>query len=145
MEWKTLKVLGGGARAVTMFWLAGALLTTSGGTVMAQSNTSDSQANLVGAWVVQVTLRNCTTNAPLGPSFNSLVTFHRGGTLSETAGSLAFAIGQRSPGTGAWARDGAHVYLQRMVALILFDTPPNLPFSPGFFAGWQTVTHTVEL
>ena len=41
-----------------------------------------------------------------------------------------------------------------MVALILFDTPANLPgtpgfdpskpVSPGFFAGWQTVTHTVR-
>ena len=41
-----------------------------------------------------------------------------------------------------------------MVALILFDTAPNLPgpgfdpakpVSPGFFAGWETVTHTVTL
>jgi hypothetical protein len=42
-----------------------------------------------------------------------------------------------------------------MVSLILFDTAPNLPgtptfnpalpVSPGFFAGWQTVTHTLEL
>ena len=42
-----------------------------------------------------------------------------------------------------------------MVALILFDTPANLPgtpgfdpskpVSPGFFAGWQTVTHTIRL
>jgi hypothetical protein len=41
-----------------------------------------------------------------------------------------------------------------MVALILFDTPanlpgtpgfdPSMPVSPGFFAGWQTVTHTVN-
>jgi len=155
MEWKTLKVLGGGARAVTMFWLAGALLTTSGGTVMAQSNTSDSQANLVGAWVVQVTLRDCATNAPLGPSFNSLVTFHRGGTLSESPGTLAFAIGQRSSGHGNWARQHARTYSQRMVALLLFNTDPNLPgtpgfdpnkpVSPGFFAGWQIVSHTVQL
>jgi hypothetical protein len=88
---------------------------------------------------------NCTTSLPLGPPFNSLVTFHRGGTMSETAGSLAFALGQRSPGTGVWTRQGAHVYLQRMVALILFETPPNLPFSPGFFAGSQTITQTVVL
>jgi hypothetical protein len=42
-----------------------------------------------------------------------------------------------------------------MVALLLFDTPANLPgtpgfdptrpVSPGFFAGWQTVHHTVQL
>jgi len=42
-----------------------------------------------------------------------------------------------------------------MISLIAFDTAPNLPgtpgfnpslpVSPGFFAGWQTVTHTVSL
>ena len=71
-----------------MLWLTGALLTTSGGTVMGQSNDSDSRASLVGAWAVQVTLRDCATNAPLGPSFNSLVSFHRSGTLSESASAF---------------------------------------------------------
>jgi hypothetical protein len=109
----------------------------------------------VGAWTIQVTLRDCTTNAPLGPPFNSLVTFHRGGTLSESAASLAFAPNQRSSGHGVWIHQEGHTYLQRMVALILFDTPsnlpgtpgfnPSLPVSPGFFAGWQTVTHTLRL
>ena len=104
---------------------------------------------------VQVTLRDCATNAPLGPPFNSLVTLHDGGTLSESAGSLAFAPGQRSPGHGAWTREARRTIAQRMVALILFDTPanlpgtpgfnPSLPVSPGFFAGWHTVTHTVRL
>jgi hypothetical protein len=42
-----------------------------------------------------------------------------------------------------------------MIALVRFDTQPNLPgtstfdptrpVSPGFFAGWQTVTHTIRL
>jgi hypothetical protein len=42
-----------------------------------------------------------------------------------------------------------------MIALILFDTPANLPgtptfdpsqpVSPGFRAGWQTVRHTVTV
>jgi hypothetical protein len=41
-----------------------------------------------------------------------------------------------------------------MIALIGFDSAPNLPgpgfnpalpISPGFFAGWSTVTHTVEM
>jgi hypothetical protein len=32
-----------------------------------------------------------------------------------------------------------------MIALIAFDTLPNPPVSPGFFAGWQEVTHTIEL
>ena len=47
-----------------------------------------------------------------------------------------------------------HTYRQEMVALLLFDTEPNLPgtptfdptkpVSPGFFAGWQTISHTVR-
>jgi hypothetical protein len=32
-----------------------------------------------------------------------------------------------------------------MIALILFDTPANPPFSPGFFAGRQEVMCTIDL
>jgi hypothetical protein len=151
MNWRTSKAPGG-RRVVAALGLAGALLTTSGGVLLAQPN---AQAGLGGAWAVQVTLRDCTTNAPLGPPFRSLVSFHRGGTLSESAGSLAFAPGQRSPGHGAWTRQGRHTFGQQMIALMLFDTQPNLPgtpgfnpglpVSPGFFAGWATITHTVTL
>ena len=44
---------------------------------------------------------------------------------------------------------------QRMISLINFDTAPNLPgapgfnpalpITPGFFAGWVTVAHTLEV
>jgi hypothetical protein len=81
----------------------------------------------------------------LGVPFNSLVTFHRGGTITETTSSRAFAIGQRSDGQGNWSAEGHRTYSQRMVNLINFDTAPNLPFSPGFFAGWSTVSHTLRL
>jgi hypothetical protein len=114
---------------------------------------SSSSRSIVGVWRVQVTLRNCDTGAPLGPPFSALVTFHQGGTVSEVAGGVAFAPGQRSPGTGTWTREPERLYGQSMVALILFDSPANLPgtpgfdptkpVSPGFFAGWQTVTHAV--
>jgi hypothetical protein len=132
--------------------LAGALLTTSGGTVHAESNASAS-AGLAGVWGVQVTLRDCASGAPLGAPFNSLVSAHRGGTMTENAASLAFAPGQRTPGHGTWARKGSHTYRQNVIALILFDTAPNLPgtptfdpslpVSPGFFAGWVTINHTI--
>ena len=151
MNWTTSKAPGGG-RLVAMLGLTGVLITSAGGgTAIA----SGSHAGIEGAWAVQVTLRDCATNAPLGPLFNSLVSFHSGGTLSESAGSTAFAPGQRSPGHGAWSRRGARTFRQRMIALILFDTPSNLPgtpgfnpalpVSPGFSAGWLTVTHRGEL
>ncbi|HEY7500097.1 MAG TPA: hypothetical protein VH740_16365 [Vicinamibacterales bacterium] len=137
-------------RARTSLGLAAALLMTSAGTA-----TAESSRGLVGAWSVQVTLRDCTSGAPIGSPFNALVSFHEGGTISESAGSSGFAIGQRGPGHGTWSRKDRTTFRQKMIALILFDTAPNLPgtpgfdptkpVTPGFFAGWQTVTHTVDL
>lgn len=108
---------------------------------------------LVGPWRVEVTLRDCTTHAPIG-TIRSLVTFHGDGTISETPELGTFAPGQRSDGHGTWRRTG-RTYLQKMVALIQFTTPPNLPgtptfdptqpITPGFEEGWQTVSHVVEL
>lgn len=103
------------------------------------------QAPLVGVWAVEVTVRNCDTKVALGPPSRSLATFHGDGTLREAAGSVAFAPGQRSPGHGAWTRRSRRTYSQSFVALILFTTPPHLPVSPGFEAGWQTVSHTLTL
>ena len=133
------------SRKLAVFGLIAALIAGVGGPVVAQSNDSSPNARRIeGTWLVRVTLRNCSTGAALA-SFNSIVTFERGGTLSETPGGVTFAPGQRSDGQGSWRRTGGHTYVQRFVALIRFDTPPNPPASPGFLAGWQTVTHTVEL
>jgi hypothetical protein len=147
----TSKTLAGG-RIAAVLAVTGVLLTAAGGT---SAMASGSHEGLQGAWAVQVTLRDCVTNGALGAPFNSLVSFHDGGTLSESAGGVAFAAGQRGSGHGAWTREGKYTFLQRMIALIAFDTPANLPgtagfnrslpVSPGFFAGWQTVTHTVNL
>ena len=107
----------------------------------------------VGTYAAQVTLRDCASGAPAGPPFDSLVTLHAGGTLSETPGGRAFAPGQRGAGHGAWSRIGHDTYSQEMIALIVFDTAANLPgtptfdptrpVTPGFQAGWQTVSHTI--
>jgi hypothetical protein len=141
MSWKYSRPRGGVAIAIVLA-LAGTLVPTSSVTTIAQS--AESASGLGGTWIVQVTLRDCSTGAPRAP-FISLVTFHRGGTLSESTASPAFAIGQRLPGQGTWIHQAGQTYLQRMIALILFDTPPSPPVSPGFFAGWQEVTHTIEL
>jgi hypothetical protein len=140
-------------RLFALLALTGALLATPAGALRAEPGAA-SEAGLVGTWTVQVTLRDCATQAPIG-SFNSLVTFHRGGSISESAGSRTFAAGQRGAAHGTWARKDDHTYAQRMIGLILFETAPNLPgtptfdpsapVSPGFRAGWQTVSHTIEL
>ena len=129
-------------RAVSPGLMTGMLLCFS---IQAASAQGSGAQALVGAWAIQVTLRDCATGAAMGPPLRSLVTFHQGGTMSESPASTAFAPGQRSDGHGLWAHDGGNRFVQKMIALILFDTPPNLPSSPGFFSGWQTVTHTVEV
>jgi len=118
---------------------------------------SDDQGTsaLIGPWVVQVTLRNCATNAPMGAPFSSLVSLHRGGAVTDDPGNLTFAPGQRTGGHGEWSHLPEGTFSQRMVALILFDRPANLPgtpgfdpaapISPGFFTGWQTLTHTLRM
>ena len=142
-----------GAGMSTALGLATALLMSLGGTALAQSSDAMSKHSLAGTWFVRVTLRDCTTRAPFG-AFNSLVTFHRGGTLSESMSSPG-AVGQRGPGSGNWALEEDHTFSQRLVALMNFDTPanlpgtpgfdPTLPVSPAFFAGWSTVSQTVTL
>lgn len=158
MSWRTSRKTSSGFagwRAVAVLGFTGVLLAAAGRTAIAQSDHDEAHSGIVGVWAVQVTLRNCQTNIPLGPPFNSLVTYQTGGTLSESAGSLAFAPGQRSAGHGTWTRQGRRTYAQDVVALLLFDTSanlpgtptfnPSLPVSPGFFAGWQTITHAVTL
>ena len=149
----TVRARRAGRFAATM-GIACALLLASGSLALAGSARALPRNALVGTWAVRVTLRNCDTGASLG-SFNSLVTFHFGGTVSESTSSPTFAIGQRGPGHGNWDFDGHGTYSQRMVSLITFDTPanlpgtpgfnPSLPVSPGFFTGWSAITHQVEL
>jgi len=148
-----LRKTAGAGRVAALISLAGALLL-SGGVGVTYVDAQGVGNGPGGTWVVRVTLRNCDTNASLG-SFGSLVTFHAGGTLSESTSSPGFAIGQRSPGHGTWNLQAPRSYRQRMINLINFDTAPNLPgtpgfdptlpVTPGFFAGWGIVTHTLEI
>src|SRR5687767_12174736 len=143
MGWSTSKVFTV-ARIVAVAAVVSGLIAGAAARPMAQAGPDSHAKNVEGVWLVQVTQRNCETNAALG-SFTSLVTFDGDGIVIESPGSVAFAPGQRSPGHGTWTRDGQHTVIQRMVALILFDTPPNPPVSPGFRKGWQMITHTVDI
>jgi hypothetical protein len=98
-----------------------------------------------GVWGMSITIRDCTTNAPLGPPFRSLLTFHQGGTISESPANPGLAVGQRSHGHGVWTQSGPATVSSKFIALILFDTPPNPPASPGFLTGWQVGTQTATL
>lgn len=142
------------ARAVAIVLLTVGFLSAVKVQAAGPSDAANEGGSLTGTWMIQVTRRDCATNAPLGPAFSSLVTFHGDGTLSESPSSAGFAPSQRGPGQGSWTPEPGHTYLQELIALVLFDTEPNLPgtptfdptkpVSPGFFAGWQTVTHTIQ-
>lgn len=129
-----------GFRRLIVLGIAVAVLAGPGGrTGQAQG------ATIEGVWLVTVTLRQCESGAQLGLPFNSLVTFLRGGTLYESTVAPAFLPGQRPPAHGTWRPDGERGYLQKAIALIGFTSAPNPPVSPGFEAGWSTITHRVEM
>ena len=63
---------------------------------------------LEGSWKTTVTQRNCATGAALGPSFEGLLTFSRGGTLLESTTAPAFFPSVRGPGHGVWSHGRGH-------------------------------------
>ena len=83
---------------------------------------SNRENKLQGTWRVQITPTNCQTGAPQ-PSFPTLLSFHRGGTLAEVIGSPAFLPGQRSTGLGVWSHTRGNTYRGVWDGLMLFDSP----------------------
>jgi len=96
---------------------------------------------LVGTWTVTVQLNNCSGTAVGGP-FQSLLTFNDGETMIEDTTNPSFAVGQRGTGHGVWEYQGWHTYTAKSVAFINFTTLPPPP--PGYTAGTQTITQTIE-
>lgn len=96
---------------------------------------------LEGTWQVTVQLNNCS-GATMGGPFSSLLTFAQGGTMIEDTTNPSFAAGQRGTGHGVWEFQGHHTYLAKSIAFINFTTTPPPP--PGFNAGTQTITQTIE-
>ena len=91
---------------------------------------------LEGVWAVASTPRDCTTGSVLGPPIRALMTFHQGGTLTESAALLLFAPGQRSSSHGVWTHTTGLTFRERTVTMILFDGGP-------FQAGWTLTTHDI--
>ena len=112
---------------VVVLVLVSALLQAFRGNAAARSYR---EGSLQGTWRVQVNPRNCQTGAPL-PSFAVLLSFARGGTLTEVMNSPAFLPGQRSTGLGVWSHTQGNSYKGVWEAFILFDSPPPAPFRRG--------------
>ena len=107
----------------------------------AEENQSSSSSNapertIEGVWRTQITPRDCQTGAPL-LTFPGLITYHKGGTMSETAGSPSGPPSPRSPGHGVWNRRNRRHYEASFV-LQLFNLD-------GTFAGTQKITQNLRL
>lgn len=107
-------------------------------TAAAQSAESGSSRGLSGTWRVQVALQNCATHVQMGPPFVSMLSFHRGGTLSGTTANPAFAPGQRTSDYGIWSSLEDGNYTAASEAYILFPAGP-------FVAGTQRIVQAISV
>jgi hypothetical protein len=119
--------------------LACTMALTTGGVAIAGGEAaqqpSNSQAKKIqGAWVLQVSAYACETEAPIG-TFQSLVTFAQGGTLSNVTTGNNPAV--RTTGLGTWREAGDHTFTAVTVAFL---------FSPaGVWTTTQRIANTLEI
>jgi hypothetical protein len=102
-----------------------------------QSAQAAEAPSLVGTWQVQITLKDCTTSAPHGQPFQSLLTFAQGGTVTETTSNPGFFPAMRGPGHGNWSSTADRLYTASTVAYITLN---------GVLAKTQTITQpTIQM
>jgi hypothetical protein len=108
----------------------------------AEENQSSSSSNarertIEGVWRTQITPRDCQTGVPLLPfTIPGLITYHKGGTMSETAVAPG-GPASRTPGHGVWNRRNRRHYNSSFVFQL---------FNPdGTFAGTQRVNQNFRL
>jgi hypothetical protein len=69
------------------------------------------QPQVQGLWSAKVTIRDCVTGIPVAPvPTPGLITFHTGGTISETAPAPPGTI--RGPAHGLWHRFGRNNFAE---------------------------------
>ena len=73
-----------------------------------------------------------------------MVSYARGGTLTEVINSQAFLPGQVTPGLGVWSHTQANAYKAVWEVFILFDTPLGVPGFP-FKRGVQRLVRDIEV
>lgn len=99
-----------------------------------EDNSGGQARKLEGTWRVQVTIRVCATGAEIR-TFPSLVTFARGGTMTETTAAATPAL--RGPGHGIWQHTSRHTYRSVFEAFT---------FNPaGAWTGRQKVTQIIVM
>jgi hypothetical protein len=124
-------------KALAVFTLAGALVASLGtGAAPHSEDWESATRKLEGTWRVEVKLYNCQTNGAIGAPFQSLLTFARGGTMTETTANPLFFPAQRGPGHGVWSHTGHQKYSASSLAFITVN---------GALAETQKITQTIEI
>jgi hypothetical protein len=145
----------GTAAGLAILTLSGALGLGSGFATAAENqDTASGESVLQGSWEVTVQPYICQTGAQVGLPFTSLLTFAKGGTVTEVSGTTSLLPGQGTTGLGVWAQTDDHQTFHAVSeSLVLFDTtapPYNLstplpPSVPKYHAGMQTLTQTINV
>ena len=114
-----------------------AMLALTATPVSALAQDTEIERSIEGSWTNQITPRDCQSGAPLLPfTIPGLLTFHKGGTTSETAVSPG-GPASRSPGHGIWSRRNGTSFGGSFVFMT---------FSPnGTFTGMTKVTQNLQL
>ncbi len=89
---------------------------------------------LEGTWDVQVTIRNCQTDAAIR-TFPSIGTFMSGGTMLDSTSGTPQAL--KTPGHGVWSHIGGRNYRFKFKSFS-FDASGN-------FTGWTIIGHEAHL
>jgi hypothetical protein len=117
--------------------LTGVLIASFGRGAAANSADWETSARkLEGTWSVQVTLHNCQTGVQIGAPFQSLLTFARGGTVTETTSNPMFFPAQRGPGHGVWSYTGQQNYSAASMAFITVN---------GALVKTQKISQTIQI
>jgi len=121
-------------KTLALLALAGVLGMVSASSAFAQKD--DDDRGLAGSWLFQISIQDCNSGAPLGQPFQSLLTFAKGGTLTESTSNPMFFPAERGPGHGVWRHHGSNTYIATSTAFITMN---------GVLARTQTITQTIEV
>jgi hypothetical protein len=122
-------------KASALLTIVGVLGLSSARGATRSDDSGDGQ-KLEGTWVVTVSLRDCSLGTPIGAPFMSVLTFARGGTMTETTSSPMFFPAFRGPGRGVWSKAGGNTYKASSIAMITVN---------GALTRTQTITQTIEI
>ena len=118
MKINLVKTIGGSALAACML----AMLAPITATANDDEKSSNRHPRLVGTWDVQVTTRDCQSNAAIR-TFPSILTYNTGGTMLESTAGIPQAA--KTPGQGVWSHIRGNLYHIKFKSL-RFDASGNL-------------------